>query len=547
MDEVQAKSADTMPAVLQGWRRDYGDLLQIEGADGAGWTFEAIDMESARVARGLLAEGVGKGGRVGLMLPNGPAWLVAFCAITRIGAMAVLMSTFFKPPEIAHAVRHGDLDTLITTDRFLSADFVARLEAALPGLADRAGDRPLRPLAAPFLRSIWVWGETQPAWSRGDRAALAAAAEREGIDARLLEEVETEVTPADPALTIYTSGSTAAPKAVVHSQGTLVRHSRAMSRDFMACRLGDRLMGTMPFFWIGGLDLSLLAVNHSGATHVVPDEPTPAGMLRALRNRNVTHIQLWTHDVQALMNHPDARPDDFARLRPSSAQQLALFKAATPQQTPNSLGMSETFGPHSGERPDAVLPDGYAGSFGRRIEAMERIIVDPATGERLPPGQVGELWVRGPFLMQGMYKIEREDLFQPGGYYRTGDVCSLSEDGYLFFTGRNTEMIKCKGANVAPREVELVLAGAPGVAEASVMGLADPDAGEAVVAVVVPREGAHLTEAALIAHARERLSSYKVPSRIVFFQFDDIPRTASAKVQKGPLRELLLKRLGRAV
>jgi len=547
MDEARTLSPDAMPAVIRGWLRDYADRLQIEGADGAAWTFEAIEAESARVARGLLAQGVGKGGRVGLMLPNGPDWLIAFCAITRIGALAVLMSTFFKPPEIAHALRHADVDTLITTDRFLSADFPGRLEAALPGLGERTGRRPLRLLAAPFLRAIWVWGATQPAWSRGDAAALMAGAELEGIDARLLEEVESEVTPADLALIIYTSGSTAAPKAVIHSQGTLVRHSRAVSRDFMDVRAGDRLMSSMPFFWIGGLDLALLGVNHSGGTHVVPETPTPAAMLRALRDRNVTLIQLWTHDVQALMNHPDARPDDFARLRPTSAQQLALFKRAAPEATPNSLGMSETFGPHSGERPDAPLPAGRAGSFGRRIGAMERIIVDPATGEQLPPGRAGELWVRGPFLMQGMYKLEREEMFEPDGFFRTGDLCSLSEDGYLFFTGRNTEMIKTKGANVAPREVEAVLAAAPGVAEATVMGLPDPEAGEIVVAVVVPREGAEPTEAALIEHVRDRLSSYKVPRRIVFFRFEEIPRTDSAKVQKPKLRELVLERLSQTI
>jgi len=536
-------SPDAMPAVIRDWLHEHAARTQIEGADGTAWTFEVIEAESARVARGLLAEGVGKGGRVGLMLPNSPEWLIAFCAITRIGALAVLMSTFFKPPEVAHALRHADVDTLITTDRFLSADFTARLEAALPGLAERSEARPLRPFAAPFLRAVWVWGEAQPAWSRGDRAALAAAAD--GVDARLLAEIEIEVAPADPALIIYTSGSTAAPKAVVHSQGTLVRHSRAMARGFMDVEPGDRLLSTMPFFWIGGLDLSLLAVNHCGGTHVVPEAPSPSAMLRTLRERNVTLIQLWTHDVQALMNHPDARPGDFARLRPSSAQQQALFKQAPPHLTPNSLGMSETFGPHSGERAGTHLPENRAGSFGRRIEAMERMIVDPATGESRPPGEPGELWVRGPFLMQGMYKLEREEVFAPGGWYRTGDICSLGDDGYLFFTGRSTETIKTKGANVAPREVELVLVGAPGVAEVSVMGLPDPEAGEIVVAAVTPRAGVELSEAALVAYAQERLSSYKVPRRVVFFSFEEIPRTASAKVQKGPLRELLRERLGR--
>jgi len=154
------------------------------------------------------------------------------------------------------------------------------------------------------------------------------------------------------------------------------------------------------------------------------------------------------------------------------------------------------------------------------------------------------LYIRGFSLMHGYYKRERAEVFTPDGWFATGDQCSMDEDGYLYFKGRLSELIKTAGANVSPQEVEAVLAGYAGVAEAVVLGLPDAERGESVVAVVVPREGASIDPAELQARMKEEVSSYKVPRRVLVMGFHDIPRTGAGKVQKKELKELLMRQDG---
>jgi acyl-CoA synthetase (AMP-forming)/AMP-acid ligase II len=216
-----------------------------------------------------------------------------------------------------------------------------------------------------------------------------------------------------------------------------------------------------------------------------------------------------------------------------------MFGLAEPEVTANSLGQTETFGPHSSEYPGVTLPRDRSGSFGRAVGSIERKVIDPETGETLPPNTAGELCVRGYSLMQGYYKREREETFEKDGFFRTGDICSLSEDGHLFFSGRSSDMIKTMGVNVSAREVELVIAAEPDVIEAAVLAMNLPDRGESVVAAVLCRPGAQPDEDDLKARLRASLSDYKVPKRIFFLSAEQFPRTGAGKVQKQQLRALL--------
>jgi acyl-CoA synthetase (AMP-forming)/AMP-acid ligase II len=533
----------TIPALLRDLVARHGDRTQIIGPDGA-LSFREVERRSAAMARGLLASGVGKGEKVGILMGNGCDWVVAWFAAERIGAVTVLLSTFAKPRELAFMLRHADVRTLLAQGRFLRADFVERLEAALPALADQREPGRLRLEAAPFLRHIWISAEQRPAWSMGHYADLANAAGAEDFAGEMFEAVEREVTTSDPALIMYTSGTTSDPKAVLHRHGAVARHAYTMAA-YNTFKPDERCMTTQPLFWVGGLCTSLLVANICGAALLCPDTPSPADMLRALREGRGTHITLWPPQIAALMDLPDFTPEDFKRLRPATAMQLALFKVAPPERTPNSLGMSETFGPHSGEYPDDVLPPGREGSFGRGIADIERKIIDPATGEALPVGVEGELCIRGYSVMMGFYKKERSEVFEPDGFFRTGDICRIDEEGYLYFNSRRNEMIKTSGANVAPREVELLLASTPGVLEAAVMGLPDARLGQMVAAVVIPQVGVSLDEAELKAVLRDQLADYKVPKRIFVMSPDEIPRTDSAKIRKPQLVPILVERLER--
>jgi acyl-CoA synthetase (AMP-forming)/AMP-acid ligase II len=531
----------TIPALLHDIADRHRDRLQVIDAEGA-LSFTEVEQRSAALARGLLASGVGKGEKVGILLGNGRDWVVAWHAVSRIGAVAVLLSTFAKPRELAFMLRHADVRTLLAQGRFLRIDFVERLEAALPELAGQGDPANLRLVGAPYLRQVWISSETTPAWSMGDYARLADHPGADSFAGPMLEAIEREVTPSDAALIMYTSGTTSDPKAVLHSQGAVARHAYVMA-DYVTFEPGDRCMTTQPFFWVGGLCTSLLVANIRGAAILCPATPSADSMLRALREHGGTHITLWPPQIAALMDHPDFTPEDFARLKPVQNMQLALFKIAPASNSPNSLGMSETFGPHSGELPFVLLPEGREWSFGRRVADIERKVVDPATGETLPPGAEGEICVRGYSLMMGFYKKDRGDAFDADGFLHTGDIGRIDEADYLYFTSRRTEMIKTSGANVAPREVELALMATPGVIEAAVFGLPDERLGQKVVAGVVLKTGAALTEEALKAAVREQVADYKVPKRIVILSESEVPRTDSAKIRKNELAAILAERL----
>lgn len=207
------------------------------------------------------------------------------------------------------------------------------------------------------------------------------------------------------------------------------------------------------------------------------------------------------------------------------------------------FGMTETFSAHSAQPVDEPLPPGKEAAFGRALGGYERRVVDPASGAVLPPGEVGEVQVRGPALMQGLYKQRREEVFTPDGFYPTRDLASIDAEGWIHPAGRIDDMIKSRGANVSRVEVEAALTALPGVRAAVVTGIADPEFGKAVVAAVVPAERAGLTEAGLRAALRETLSSFKVPRRIVFIAESDIPRTATGKVRLNEVAAMITRRL----
>ncbi|MDO7842873.1 AMP-binding protein [Sphingomonas immobilis] len=524
--------APTVPAAIAWLAARYGGRPQIIDAEGEA-CFAELEAQSRALARGLLARGVAKGARVGILMPNGRDFAVALLAAQRIGLVAVLLSTFARGEELAHLVRHADLHMLLMRDRDFAHDLTAVVGDALPELADWAAAAPLTIAAAPFLRAVHVAGNTVPGWARPLDDLVAAGL---ALPDRILAAAEAEVAAADPAVLIYTSGSAALPKAVLHSQGALVRQSFRMSA-YTGFQPGDRLLTTMPLFWVGGLVTALMTSNYNGAALVCPAAPDAATLLATALAADVSHVALWPQQLAALLAQ-DTSGTLLARLRPMSAQHLGLFGFADAAHTPNALGMTETLGPHSMEYLGYPLPPGSEGSFGRRVGTIERAVIDRATGQPLPAGETGEIAVRGGHLMLGMHRRERDEVFTADGWYKTGDLGAIDAAGFLHFAGRDDDMVKSSGANISLREVELALAGLPGVQEAVTFGLPDRRGGEILVAAVVPRPGATLDQAALTTMLRAQLSSYKVPKRFHFLAATDIPRTASHKAHRGRLRAM---------
>lgn len=519
---------DTVPARLRAARERYGDRVAMV-AHGASVTFAELDDRAGALARRLLEHGCGKGTRVGVLFPNGIDWAVAFHAVARIGAVAVPINTFSTPRELHWVLRNADVDTLVMCATFRNHDYVAKLEQVVPELARADGPTP-RLTALPYLRHVFVDADAAPVWA----SALERTGERgdaHAVGPALLAAVEEEVAPADLAVIIYTSGSTSTPKGVVHTHGTVVRKS-AQIAALLELRCTDRFYTNMPFFWVGGLLQGVLACLHVGAALHCTPETDPGALLALLRAEGITRTVIFSPPLTVLRQHPDHRAEDFGGVR-----ELARPRA------PGALGMTETFGMHSSYAPGELGdPDG----MGRATDGIERMIVDPATGDALARGHRGELVVRGRFLMEGYAKRERHEVVDADGWFHTGDECTIDDDGQLFWHGRLDDVIKRAGANVAPAEVEAVLLAVPGIAAAAVVGIDDSARGVRIVAVVEVDPDATVVTGEILAFLGRELASYKVPNDLVVVAPGTLPRSATGKIRKPGVRDLARRELERS-
>jgi acyl-CoA synthetase (AMP-forming)/AMP-acid ligase II len=532
----------TVPVMIRILAERHGDREAIVLGDRR-LTYAEAEAESAHLARGLLAAGIGKGARVALLMPNGPDWVLGWLAATRIGALLVPINTFYKSRELGWILRHADVETLLTAARFLSHDYLERLEACAPELARQAG-APLHLPSLPLLRSVRVFGDFDRSWASDGPAGLRALADATpAIDDAYLRAVESCVAPADPMVLIYSSGSTADPKGAIHTHGSVIRHSFNLNA-FRDVRSDDVIYTPMPFFWVGGFVFGLLSAMHVGACLLCEEAFEPGKTLDLVERERATIVAGWAHYAKAMAEHPSFAKRDLSSIRSGNLYAVlpAEVRPADPELRSNALGMTETGGPHTIDRMDVDLPEKLRGSFGRSVPGLEHKIVDPDTGEVLPPGREGEICVRGYSLMQGLYKIDREDVFDADGFYHTGDFGHFNAEGFLFFKGRLGEMIKTGGANVTPREVEVVLESYAEVKQAYVVGIPDPARGQLVAAAIVLQSGSSVTAEAIRSRLRAELSAYKVPRHLFFYRSEELPFTDSGKIDKRRLERLVTDR-----
>jgi len=534
----------TVPEMIRSLAGHFGDHpMLVDGENRL--SFADAESRSTRIALDLLADGVGKGTRVGLLMANGSDWVSAWLAGARVGAVVVPINTFSRARELRWILRHADVDTLLCQPRFLNHDYLSLLEEISPELADADGEA-LYLRSLPHLRRVRVFGECDRTWAR---AAGGSDLAREvlGIDEDFLSAVENAVTPADWLTIVYSSGSTADPKGAVHTHGGVIRYARDMIglRDI---REDDVVYAGMPFFWVGGLIYGLLTPIMAGACLL--NQPTfePSAALELIESERATLAIGWPHSAKAMAEHPSFESRDLTSLRGGNLYAILpeAIRPADPELRSNPLGMTETCGPHSFYDLNIELPEALRGSFGVPIPGVALKIVDPETSERMAPDALGEICVRGYSLMQGLYKVDREDTFDADGFYHTADMGRIGTHGHLFFTGRSGEMIKTAGANVAPREVEVALEALPEVQHAHVLGISDEHRGQLVVAAVALHEGASATPEELRERVRDELSSYKVPRHVLLFEARALPLLDSGKIDKHRLQVAVSERLENA-
>jgi acyl-CoA synthetase (AMP-forming)/AMP-acid ligase II len=529
-DTVRAFPLDftpTIPNLVHRAAERMGDIEFVVTADQR-VTYAEAERRSRVLARQLVAAGAGKGTRVGMLFPQGPEWIDTFLAITRIGAVAMAFSTYLTARELHKVMRHGDAQILVVPPTLFRRDMREFVSEAVPGYAD-APEGPLQLPEMPYLRSVLFYdGADSQVWPTA-------------VSDELLAAMEQEITPADWLCMIYTSGTTSDPKGVVHTHGTQIRHGANLA-GLRGFKPQDKMFAAMPFFWVGGLTCCLLPSLHSGATLVCQERFDAGTALDLIEREKPTQLMGWPNVKQRLVGHPSLPDRDLTGvpfLPPPGTPDVDF------QLLHNSLGMTETSGPHTAAGPDEltqVLPESLRGSFGPRVPYVEHRIADFVTNETLPDSQEGEVCIRGYSVMAGMYKREREQVFDAEGWYHTGDR-GYFRDGYLFFTGRATEMIKTAGQNVAPREVEVALEAFPEVKLALVFGMDDPERQQVVVAGVVAAPGATVDPDDLRDRLRKELSGYKVPRAIVVLGDEDVPLLGSGKADRRAVAAIVIARV----
>jgi acyl-CoA synthetase (AMP-forming)/AMP-acid ligase II len=546
MDKPVLDYEPTMPNAIRRAADRFGDRDFIVMPDRR-MTFAEAESASRRVAKEMLARGIGKGTRVGIQFSYSTDWVVAFFAATRIGAICLPMSSVYRPAELRKTVVHGDVDTLIVPRVLVGKEHLGYVVEAFSWLDD-AGASPHWSPDAPFLRRIWVAGDSSddlPAWAESiDLRCDGASDLANEVSDELLLAIEAQVTPSDRMCIIHTSGTTGSPKGVIHTHGAFLRHSENLSKFHGLTEDFVQFSG-LPWFWIGGLVLSIGQGLVRGFQLVCLEKFENEPALDLVLAEKPHQIGMWGQLGQRFRQYVDSTGRDVSMV-PAFAPRPG--GPVDPELMHNSLGQTESLGPHTAPGPEAglVLDERHRGSFGLPVPHVEHRIVDPVTGEDLAPGDEGEVIVRGYSISDGLYKLERDEAFDDDGWLHTGDL-GFFRDGYLFFKGRSTEMIKTLGSNVAPREVEIVLEEFDEVGLAIVIGLDDPERGQIVAAALVPKPGTTFELDAVRAHAANQLSSYKVPHHMIVVEPDELPMLGSGKPDKLTLRRFLEETLKSAV
>lgn len=528
MGELLQKVACTFPDqpaityITQDYRRTYREFL--------------ADIDT--VARALLAIGVRKGDHVAVWATNHPQWILTFFAACRIGAVLVTVNTSYKIHEAEYLLRQSDTQTLIMMDSFKDADYTAILKEICPELAEsRPGH--LMSKRLPVLKNVINFTSDQPGCFTWESFLAGAAS----VPPERLDDIARTLDPHDVVNMQYTSGTTGFPKGVMLTHYNIINNGKSIG-DCMHFSTADKLIIPVPFFHCFGMVLAILAsVTH--ATTMVPLEYfQPGRVLEAIRKERCTALHGVPTMFIAVLEHPDFDQTDFSTMRtgimagspcPVKVMQDVVDRMNMDEVT-IVFGQTESSPGCTQSRADDPI-EVKVGTVGRALPGVENRIVDPATNEPLPNGVAGEFVTRGYHIMKGYYKMPEATAaaIDSEGWLHTGDLAIRDDRGNYRITGRIKDMIIRGGENIYPKEIEDFLYTHPDVRDVQVVGVPDMTYGEAVLAVVIRKEGSQVTEEALQEFVRSHMAKHKTPKYIRFV--DSFPMTGSGKIQKFKIRE----------
>jgi acyl-CoA synthetase (AMP-forming)/AMP-acid ligase II len=500
-------------------------------------TYNEANRESRVLARALLALGAGRSTHVGILMPTSVDFVVSWLAATRIGAVAVPISTFSTGDELRWLISNSDIEILLAVSSFRNHDYVQGLHDALPELRD-AEAGPLHLGDAPALRHVFISGDL-PGWA-ADRSFDGLVGQSSRVSDEMLDDVQGDVEPTDRMVIVHTSGSTSTPKGVIHQHGRFIEHLENLNQ-IRGLTAGMKLFSNSPVFWIGGLGYNVLGTLVGGATLICSTATEAGETLDLIERERPEMVNGFAQTVAHLVKDPSFASRDFSSIRLGNLYPVLPdgLRPVDPELRHNMLGMTETGSVCIMSADESDLAERYRGSFGKPVPGLETRIVRPGTDGDCEVGEVGELWIRGPMLMEGYYGREQNEVFTEDGWFLTGDMFSVDDEGFFYFKGRTGDMIKTAGANVSPREVESALQDLFPDDRVLVLGIDDEERDQIVVAIVIAPPGVDVAESTVIDQLKKKLSSYKVPRRVIRLSDDEIPMLSSGKIDAKKLKGII--------
>lgn len=477
-------------------------------------TFAKLDARANQVAHGLTALGVAPNQRIGYLAKNTAVYYEMLYGAAKIRAVMNAVNTRLAAPEVKFILSDAEVSVLFVGPEWF--DMIEQIKDDCP-----------------HLQHIVTVEGTRDGWPEYTSWRDSQSAEPPAITTEDNDDV----------IQLYTSGTTGLPKGVMLTNANYKAFmDQAGQLQWAAYDVGEVVMNAMPLFHVAGVNCGVLATAQGAKTVVLP-EINPAEILNLVESQKINHA-FWVPAVILMLSQmPDFRERDYSSLKqvfygasPITEDLLKLAVDVMGAQFTQLYGLTETVGGGTYLPPEAHNPSwGKLRSCGVPYPATIIRCVD-GDGNPVPTGEVGEIVIQSDFVMKGYWN--RPDATEEAirnGFFHTGDAGYFDEDGFLFIHDRVKDMIVSGGENVYPAEVENAIFGHPEVADVAVIGIPDEKWGEAVKAIIVPKDGAKPTPESIIAWARERIAGYKCPKSVDYI--DALPRNPSGKILRKDLRE----------
>jgi len=512
---------------------------------GLRYTYRELNEVCRTVAKGLLAMGVKKGDHLSIWAYNVPEWVVLQFATAKIGAVLVTVNTSYKSSELEYILQQSDSTTLFMVKSYKDSDYVETVYSVVPELAESQPGT-LNTPKLPYLKNVIFIGDNTPAGMLNFGTLLDLG---QTVSDSELACVEATLECHDTINMQYTSGTTGFPKGVMLTHYNLINNGYFIG-ECMKFTEKERLCIPVPFFHCFGSVLAVMACVTHASTMVPLEIFDPLKVLQTVEKEKCTALHGVPTMFIAELEHPAFADFDLTSLRTGimagSVCPIEVMKRVVKDmhiteitsvygQTESSPGITQTRTEDSIELRVATV--------GRALPGAEVKIIDIETGAVLPPGKQGELCARGYMVMKGYYKMPEETarVIDAEGWLHTGDLAIMDENGYCKITGRIKQMIIRGGENIYPKEIEEFLYTHPKVSDVQIYGVPDRKFGEQVMAAIILKKGAEMTEEEVREFCKGKIANYKIPRYVRFV--DSYPMTASGKIQKFKMREMAIKEL----